>query len=225
MIKTIGTCAFMFAAFLCVQLPLWADTITLPPQGEYAKIDVSLAEQSIQELTQSTEKIKAARISAILAAPDKYAPPVMYVLSNQLFAQGKKDEAAFWFYAGQLRARCDANRCADITAREGVSVLNDQYGTPINQYMFQHIPELKELVPKVLEWDSKTPHNYDVRWINLHGMQAMQASLGEADPKTKAEALSLPKSEWEQIEKETRKQYLAGFNQMLSELNKRNHAK
>ncbi|MBY0356891.1 MAG: hypothetical protein K2W82_02735 [Candidatus Obscuribacterales bacterium] len=223
MIKKIAIYAFLFAAFLFVQLPLWADTIELAPQGEYAKIDVSLAQQSMQELTQSNEKVKAKRIAEILAAPDKYAPPVFYVLSNQLFDQGKKDEAAFWFYAGQLRARCDANRCADVTAREGVAVLNQEYGTGINQYMFQHVAALKELVPKVVEWDSKTPHNYDVRWINLHGMQAMQASLGGADQKAKPEPLSLPKSEWAQIEKDTRQQYLDGFNAMLSELNKRKH--
>lgn len=93
--------------------------------------------------------ISKATIDAVRANPQKYAPPAFYVLSHALFAQNQCDDAAFWFYAGQLRARYDATRCADATAGSAVDVLNDNYGTPINQYMFQRPTELKALIPKV----------------------------------------------------------------------------
>ena len=32
-------------------------------------------------------------------------PSSLYILAEKLFAGGKKDEAVFWFYAGQLRYR------------------------------------------------------------------------------------------------------------------------
>jgi len=32
-------------------------------------------------------------------------PSGFYILAAKLFAAGKKDEAVFWFYAGQLRYR------------------------------------------------------------------------------------------------------------------------
>lgn len=43
--------------------------------------------------------------------------------------------------------------------------------------MFKRLTKLEELVPKVVEWDRKTPYNYDHRWINLHGMDAMLSGL------------------------------------------------
>jgi hypothetical protein len=32
-------------------------------------------------------------------------PSYFYILAEKLFAVGKKDEAVFWYYAGQLRYR------------------------------------------------------------------------------------------------------------------------
>ena len=37
-------------------------------------------------------------------------PSYFYILAGKLFAAGKKDEAVFWFYAGQLRYRADSIR-------------------------------------------------------------------------------------------------------------------
>lgn len=204
-----------------IQSSVKAETIDLAPVGEYAKIDVKLAEQSMHDLQKGTSEEKEKRIQAVINSPSKYIPVIFYVLSNQLFAQGKKDEAAFWFYAGQLRARYDANRCADVSAREAVAVLNQQYGRPINQYTFQHVDMLEILIPKVVEWDRLTPHDYDQRWINLHGMGAVQASLGDSDKKGAAPTMSLPKAEWETIAEKTRKEYLQGFSEAMVEAKKR----
>ncbi len=196
-----------------------ARDIIVKPVGEFAKIDSSLCNKTIDELKSASTETRNKAIADIKAAPDKYAPPVFYLLSSVLFQEGKKDDAMFWFYAGQLRARYDANRCADISARSGVGVLNMQFGTPINQYAFTDIPRLKELVSKVVEWDRKTPHNYDHRWINLHGMEAMLSGMeGKEDPNLK---MSLPENEWEAIAEKTRSDYLNGFNQAMAELKKR----
>lgn len=211
------------AVFFCAVRPLGApaETINLAPQGEYAKIDVRLANESIKILSQGSKDEKNKMASEIIASPQKYAPPVFYALSSVLFQRGEKDMAGFWFYAGQLRARFDANRCADISAREAVAVLNDQYGCPINQYMFKDVPTLEALIPKVVEWDRLTPHDYDNRWINLHGMGAIEAGLEGVDAKEKQPAMSLPKDEWELIAEKTRQDYLAGFKQAMLELKKR----
>src|SRR6266545_1135181 len=85
-----------------------ADEHVVAPRGEYARIDVTLANETIAALTTGTEAEKGRAIQAVEAAPQKYAPPVLYVLSSALFARDRKDDAAFWFYAGQLRGRFDA---------------------------------------------------------------------------------------------------------------------
>lgn len=194
-----------------------ADTIMVKPTGEFAKIDVARTNQAIDMLKGSAEQRKKA-ILEIEATPQNYAPPVFYLLSNVLFSEGRKDDAAFWFYAGQLRGRYDANRCADISAREAVAVLNMQFGKPINTYTMQNLPKLEKIVQKVVLWDEKTPHNYDHRWINLHGMGAMMSGL---DPdEQKKEALSLPREQWDNIAQQTRKTYLEQFQQAMVELKK-----
>jgi len=45
-----------------------------------------------------------------MLAPENYAPPVFYALSEALLVRGEKDDAAFWFYAGQIRTRFDAHK-------------------------------------------------------------------------------------------------------------------
>jgi hypothetical protein len=195
-----------------------ADDKVVAPRGEYAQIDVRLANETIAALSSGTETERSQAIQAVEAAPQKYAPPVFYVLSNALFAQGRKEDAAFWFYAGQLRGRFDANRCADVSARQAIAVLNDQFGPTINQYMFKDTAKLEALIPKVVEWDRKTAHEYDHRWINLHGMTAMIESLDSPDGKPKA--LSLPRAQWDAIAEKTRADYLKGLSDAVAMVKK-----
>src|SRR5262245_60113864 len=181
-----------------------ADTKPVTPQGEFAQIDTRLVNETMQILAKGTAAEKQKAIVKIRAHPENYAPPVFYLLSNVLFANGEKDEGAFWFYAGQLRARVDANICADSSAGQAVDVLNQNYGTPINQYTFQDIPKLQALIAKVVEWERKTACNYDRRWINLHGMGAMMSGLGAESKNATQHTLSYPKDQWKDIGEKTR---------------------
>ena len=195
-----------------------SDPAAVTPKGEYAEIDTRLANETLQTLAKGTARDTVKAIADIQAHPEKYAPPVFYALSNVLFAGEKKDDALFWFYAGQLRARFDANRCADATARQAVNVLNQNYGTLINPYAFQDIPKLEKLIPKIVAWDREIPHSYDHRWINLHGMNAMMSALGTVTTPT---ALSLPKEQWDAIAEKTRVDYLSGFQEAMAQFKDR----
>jgi hypothetical protein len=195
-----------------------AEDVKVVPKGEYAKIDVRLANETMKALAGGTAEERRKAIETIQLSPQKYAPPVFFLLSNVLFQGGKQEEGAFWFYAGQLRARFDANRCADISAREAVGVLNQEYGSVINQFMFKDLSKLEELIPKVVEWDRKTPHDYDHRWINLHGMGAMMSGLDAEDSSEKPAALSLSEEQWGEIAEKTRADYLAGFKEALARM-------
>ena len=194
-------------------------TQVLVPQGVYAQIDTRLGQEALRLLSQGTPQQQQAVLERVRAAPERFQPPVFYVLSQTLFKAGLRDEAAFWFYAGQLRARFDANRCADVTARQAVDVMNQSYGAPINRHLFQDLDKAQELIAKVVDWDRRTPHAYDPHWINLHGMQAVQASR---DPQLAArltmESLSLPAAQWPILAEQTRTKYLQGFQEAISQL-------
>ena len=81
------------------------------------------------------------------------------------------------------------------------------------------ITKAQELIAKVVDWDRRTPHAYDPHWINLHGMQAVQASR---DPQLAArltmESLSLPAAQWPSLAEQTRTKYLQGFQEAISQL-------
>ena len=181
-------------------------------KGVYAEIDTSNAIDTIRLLSDKNDNIVSKTIVSIKENSENFAPPVLYELSRALFSLNKKDEAAFWFYAGQLRARFDADRCPDISARQAVSVLNQEYGTPINQYAFQDISKFESIIHSVVEWDRATPHNYDHRWINLHGLDATLSAMGEPSNNT---SLSLPTEQWEEIAENARKKYLENLEKVL----------
>lgn len=197
-----------------------SETIYVKPAGEYAKIDTRSAIELDDILLKGTPEQKQSAIDKVLADPSKYAPPVFYCLSQALMSQGKKEEATFWYLCGQLRGRYDANRCADVSARSAIAVLNQQFAPTISPYIRENLLTLEPLVQKVVNWDRTTPYNYDHRWINLHGMN----SFG-FDDKTNAEPLSLPKSEWPSIAEKTRTEYLKQFQEVVAEARQHENSK
>ena len=192
-----------------------AEDLAIEPSGIYKTIDVRLATDTIKALRDSKDAARIEVINSIAKTPEDFAPPVLYVLSSVLFEQDKKDEAVFWFYAGQLRGRIDANICADKSARAAVTEMNERFGPPINQYSFTNLSLLTNTVERILAWEEKTPCHYDRRWINLHGMAAMTGDTNAP--------LSAPKEQWEAIRKQTRDDYRSEFHQALARFNKLKH--
>ncbi len=176
--------------------------IPVPPAGEYATIDVT-GQNAVLAALHGPDPEPA--VAAVLGAPQSCAPPVLAATAAVLFARGERDEAAFWFYAAQLRARFDAERCADPTAGAAVAVLTQTYGPEINRHAFADPARLRATVERVVEWDRATPHDYDHRWIDLHSMGAF----------TGAAPTSLPAAEWAAVAERTREEYLRGLEEVL----------
>lgn len=181
----------------------YAQTTQIKPKGIYKEIDVEKHNKVIDILGGENKDLKTKIIDSILAKPNYYNPPVIYVLSKELFLSDRKEEAKFWFYVGQLRARYDANLCLDNTAKQAVSVLNELYGPDINQYAFQNFDSLELTVNKVVAFVRTNEENYDHRWINLHGMDAVQNK--------KNKEISEPKYKWAEIKTKTVDDYYEGF--------------
>lgn len=184
------------------------ETKKIKAKGIFSQIEVDKHNEAIKVLQGKNIKAKNQLIETVVKNPNDYNPPVLYTLSRELFLQGDKDEATFWFYVAQLRARYDANLCMDNSAKQAVSVLNNEYGPDINEYAFQDIDKLEKTVNRVVDFVRTNDENYDHRWINLHGMWAVLAGQGD-EPDTKE--LSKPKDEWETIKKNTVNDYYNGF--------------
>lgn len=194
----------------------------LPPDGElgptdFGTIDVERVNETIKALSKEQPQRRRQQVAQILKSPGKYAPPILYVLSAVLFEEGKKDEAVFWLHAGRLRARFDARRCADETARQAVTVLNDAFGPRIDQYAAQDLKRLENTVARVVDWDRRTPYDYDHRWINLHGMGGVLEALEESKA-LRGERRSIARSRWAEIAETTRSDYVEMVRSAVREL-------
>ena len=193
----------------CSKKTTQVNTIIVEPKGEYRNIKVE-DENLILEDLNSAEAVEQEQAAArILENPNGFSPPVLYSLSNYLFRKGDKYKAAFWFYTGQLRARYDANRCADKTAGQAVSVLNENFGYQINEYGFADLSNLEKIVGEVVEFVKNNKELYDNQWINLHGMGAF---LNDDKP------LSKPESEWNAIKTQTIEDYYTGFKEAVESM-------
>lgn len=174
--------------------------------GEYAEVDMAAQLAALTALGEPRQR--AAVVARILAAPDAYCPPVLMALASVVFADGHRETGAFWFYAGQLRARVDAHRCTDPTAAAACDALTEAHGPPVNRWAFGQPGLLPTLVDRVATWDAATASTYDPRWIALHGMNAF---LGSSEP------LCVPREQWAAIAARTRQEYVDGWHSLFDE--------
>jgi hypothetical protein len=189
----------------------------IEPKGIYKEIDVEKSNKIVEILKSENINSKIQIVDSIIKKPNDYNPTVLYALSKELYDNNKKDEATYWFYLAQLRARYDANLCLDNSAKQAVSILNNEYGPNINKYAFQNIDFLEKTVKKVVDFAKNNDENYDHRWLNLHGMDAVLASM---DEKAEKKELSKPKKEWKKIKQKTIEDYFNGFTEYLKSVKK-----
>lgn len=189
----------------------------IEPKGIYKEIDVEKSNKIVEILKSENINSKIQIVDSIIKKPNDYNPTVLYALSKELYDNNKKDEATYWYYLAQLRARYDANLCLDNSAKQAVSILNNEYGPNINKYAFQNIDFLEKTVKKVVDFAKNNDENYDHRWLNLHGMDAVLASM---DEKAEKKELSKPKKEWKKIKQKTIEDYFNGFTEYLKSVKK-----
>jgi hypothetical protein len=187
--------------------------VEVKPQGEYAKIDTSGIIRDMTILAKGSDAEKDALVKKIAVHPGDYAPPVFMLMARRLYEKKDAEGAYFWFSFGRLRGRYDASRCADVSAREGIDVMImnlDEQVPELRRYPAKMKPD--DIVPfakKIMELDSDTPYNYDQRWLNLHGMGAFTGGKQE---------LSLPESEWPDLLRKVRDEYLKGAEEIAAQL-------
>jgi hypothetical protein len=87
-------------------------------------------------------------------------PAAYFVLAAKKFEEGKRDEATFWLYAGQIRYRAYllANPKLEPSGDPALfASLMQQVGRPINEYAFGDTTQLAKIIDQALEWDAKNP--------------------------------------------------------------------
>jgi len=131
-------------------------------------------------------------------------PAAYYILAQKLFESGKKDEAVFWFYAGQLRYRFHllANPNLEPSGDPALfASLSEVIGRPINEYAFGDLKALDATLEKVLAWDEATANGFTstkehkAEWLKTRdGLKGMRKQVMESGDSIRAqrEANGLP---------------------------------
>lgn len=183
--------------------------------GEYASINMQSMMDIMKTLQRTTGHENDALMAEVERQPGSYVPPVLMALGIVHFRQGHTPEALFWFNAGRLRAMYDAARCTDLTARSAVPALI--YGTPkeLIQSQFEDVTRFRGIVDRVVKWDETAPQNYEYRWINFHGLGAMNSALGNT--KEPAGPLTVSPDQWDALAKQTRQEFRSGVEKMIEQ--------
>ena len=91
------------------------------------------------------------------AAPDVPAghPLLDYQRAIVLFGEGKRDEATYWFYRGQLRFRIHLAARPDLPEDGDPALfasLNEVAGRPVNEWAFGDVAGMAAILGRVLAW-------------------------------------------------------------------------
>jgi hypothetical protein len=138
--KTLACFAILLALVLPATLPA---AEVLPAKDRLQSCDPAIATAAANE---------------ILSDPKSVADPVtMFVPAEVLFHNGRKDDALFWFFAAQLRARYQSvfehGDLAQVT-----SVMVSTIGPDISDYGFSNVSNFQRTLERVLAWDKRTPN-------------------------------------------------------------------
>ncbi|MBP0600638.1 hypothetical protein J8I26_21170 [Herbaspirillum sp. LeCh32-8] len=223
-------------AYPCPTEPAAAPAATVEPAAESAKIAESFDPARAAEAAptpsssapatprqESSAAVDTARIVATLAAtighendqlvaeiegqPGNYPPPVLFALTNLLYLQGRTDDAIFWLSAARLRANFDVLRSADATAALEVGELMKVIPLALRRAQFDDLAKLRTIVSRAVQWDERTPCNYDYRWINHYRTGAADAGA--------------PREQWPALAARTRADYVASLDAAITQIEAR----
>lgn len=132
-----------------------------------------------QDDLESLYKKSAAELK--VGIEDKH-PGVYFVLAHRLFLDGKKDEATFWFYVGQLRFRFHLKSDPKNVppGDPGLfSAFTELVGGPINKWAFGDTTALVKTLDDVLAWDAKTRNGFTSKEANAEALKYARNSIVE----------------------------------------------
>ena len=90
-------------------------------------------------------------------------PAEYYKQAASLFGGGRKDDAVFIFYLGQLRYRAHLQARRDLKPDGDPALfgsLSETVGRPLNEYAFGDLARLADVIDAVLAYDAANPDRF-----------------------------------------------------------------
>jgi hypothetical protein len=122
-------------------------------------------------LTSKDAVVARAAVTEVMAVADRAEPLWLMLAASRQFEMGATDEAVFWFYAGQLRARYASPATGDGT--QLVTIYTMSFGEGINAHGMRDVVKMIETIARAMQWDEKT---YDA-WATANRLDPSNAEL------------------------------------------------
>ena len=129
-----------------------------------------------------TEDLNRLTPDQLKASIERQHPAAYYVLAGKLFQSGERDEAVFWFYAGQLRYRFHLAANPDLPPGGDAALfasLSEVVGRPVNEYAFGDLAQLTATLDKVLAWDERTTNGFTSKTTHAATWNGIRDGLGQ----------------------------------------------
>lgn len=107
-------------------------------------------------------------------------PSAYFIYAGRTWDEGRRDDAVFWFYLGQLRFRFH------LAAHPSLEPIGDPalfaslvatIGPPINRYAATDLPNWKKQIARALQWDEATPNLFTSKQTFHKAWQEIRAGL------------------------------------------------
>jgi hypothetical protein len=115
-------------------------------------------------LAQAREPEAAQTIEELRYNIQNKPPTTYFALATELFRQGNKTDAAFWYYVGQLRYRfllLTKGKNAEASDEPAhFWILSESVGQSIYEQADRHSAQLVRALDRALAWDLDQPNGY-----------------------------------------------------------------
>jgi hypothetical protein len=103
-------------------------------------------------------------VGDVIAGADRAEPLSLMLAAARQFELGDAEQAVFWFYAGQLRARYAPELTGDKS--QVVTIYTMTLGEPINAHAMRDIVTLLGTIARAMRWDERTFET----WARAHAL-------------------------------------------------------
>lgn len=120
-----------------------------------------------------TQDIKEEQLDAIRVNADAFIPPVIFALAQDLFDNGSKNEAVFWYYVALLRAMNDTQQEELLfdKNKHTIFLYTQIFGKSIETYSTANIDQSEKLILAACDYVREFPALYSSSWIFLDGAE------------------------------------------------------
>jgi hypothetical protein len=125
---------------------------------------VALTASFVCSIAPGHEPEAAQAIEELEVGIQNKSPTTYFALATELFRSGRRDDATFWYYVGEVRYRflvLAKAKGAELSEEQAhFWLLSQSVGQSIYEKADQHSAALMRSIDRALEWDLQQPNGY-----------------------------------------------------------------